>query len=255
MPWNPEQYHKFRAQRAAPFEDLVKLIRVRPGMRAIDLGCGTGELTARLADLLPDSDVLGLDSSAEMLGRAEAFVRPGLRFEQGTIESVAGEWDLIFSHAALQWVDDHQTLISRLFGLLKPGGQLVVQMPSNHTHYSHQVVRELAAQEPFATALGGWSRSAPVLPIDAYAELLFACGGEDITVFEKIYPHILPDADAIAEWTSGTLLVPYMERLPSALHAAFMDAYRTRLRARWPQGPVFYGFRRTLFAAIAPQGE
>src|SRR5690242_13857727 len=110
MPWNPERYHQFQQERSAPFDDLLQLVKRREGLRIIDLGCGTGELTRRLADALPSSDVLGLDSSAEMLARATPYARPGVRFEQGTIEEVAGEWDVIFSNAAIHWVDRHETL-------------------------------------------------------------------------------------------------------------------------------------------------
>src|SRR5581483_1934399 len=70
MAWDPAQYHKFQAQRSMPFDDLLAMVKVRPGLRAVDLGCGTGELTRRLADALPSGEVLGLDSSAEMLARA-----------------------------------------------------------------------------------------------------------------------------------------------------------------------------------------
>jgi trans-aconitate 2-methyltransferase len=89
-----------------------------------------------------------------------------------------------------------------------------------------------------------------VLSLDAYAELLYAHGAQQITIFEKIYPHVLENADALAEWTSGTALVPYFERLPESLHDPFMQEYRRRLRERWPSAPVFCGFRRTLFAAM-----
>lgn len=255
MPWNPAVYHKFQQQRAAPFEDLSALVRIREGLRVVDLGCGTGELTRRLADMLPGSDVLGIDSSAEMLAKAEAHARPGLRFALRSIEDLDGEWDLIFSHAALQWLDDHMRLIPHLFARLTPGGQLAVQMPSNHQHYAHAAARELETTEPYASAFGGWGRRFPVLSIEDYAALLFEAGADDIVVFEKIYPHVMQDADAIADWTSGTLLVPYMERLPEALRGPFMADYRARLRSRWPQSPVFYGFRRTLFSAVAPEGD
>ena len=253
MPWNPAVYHKFQQQRAAPFEDLSALVHRRDGLRVIDLGCGTGELTRRLADLLPNSQVVGVDNSAEMLAEAAAYARPGLRFEQQAIEDVGGVWDLIFSHAALQWLDNHDRLIPALFRMLAPGGQLAVQMPSNHTHYAHVAAHELGVTEPYAGAFAGWTRNFPVLSIEDYARLLFEADAEDIIVFEKIYPHIMKDADAIADWTSGTLLVPYMERLPEALREPFMADYRTRLRARWPESPVFYGFRRTLFSATAPE--
>lgn len=248
MPWNPDQYHKFQSQRAAPFEDLVRMIAVRPNLRVIDLGCGTGELTARLADALPESDVLGVDSSAQMLAKAQPHVRPGLRFEQADLAAVEGEWDLVFSHAAIQWVDDHAALIPQLWRLVAPGGQIAIQQPANHDHPSHVFAREVAAEAPFRTALNGWVRIPPVLPMDRYAQMLFDLGAEDMTVLEKIYPHVLEDADSIAEWTSGTLLVPYFERLGD-LRDNFMAAYRARLREAFPSSPVFYPFRRMLFAA------
>ena len=85
MPWDPKQYHKFQAERSAPFFDLLALVQIRPGLKVVDLGCGTGELTRRLADALPDSDVTGINSSSQMLdaARASAFNRSGLHFEQG----------------------------------------------------------------------------------------------------------------------------------------------------------------------------
>jgi trans-aconitate 2-methyltransferase len=252
MPWDPESYHKFQSERFAPFEDLVALIAVREGQSVVDLGCGTGELTARLAERLPGSEVLGIDSSPEMLARAEALARPGLRFERRAIEEVRGAWDLVFSHAAIHWVDDHAALVPRLLGLVRPGGQLAVQLPSNHGHPAHALIAEVAGEEPFRTGLGGWIRQAPVLRIDQYAELLFAHGGRELTVFEKVYPHVLADTGALADWTTGTALVPYFERLPEELRDPFLERYRARLSARWPTGPIFYGFRRTLFAATRP---
>jgi trans-aconitate 2-methyltransferase len=255
MPWDPKRYEQFKEERAAPFNDLLALVHVRPGLRAVDLGCGTGELTRRLADALPDSDVLGIDSSAQMLERSEEFVRPGLRFEQRDARALSGEWDLICSNAALQWLDDHRSLIRALFHRLPPRGQLAVQVPSNFSHPTHRLIDELAAVEPFRSALAGWgldwSNSRPVLPAEEYAELLYDCGAEDIVVFEKVYPHVLPDAAALAEWMSGTALVPYFERLGKE-RDAFLGRYRDRLLETFPQSPVFYGFKRTLFSATRP---
>ncbi len=249
MPWDPDRYEQFKSERYAPFEDLIKLVQVREGLRVVDLGCGTGELTRRLADALPGSDVVGIDSSPEMLARAAELARSGLRFERRTIEAVEGEWDLVFSNAAIQWLDDHPSLVPRLLSLLRPSGRLVVQVPSNFDHPTHVLIDETAGEEPFRGALDGWLHRWPVLTVDAYAELLYAHGGQELTVFEKVYPHVLDDSDALATWMSGTALVPYFELLPEALHEPFMERYRERLRMRWPSGPVFFGFQRTLFAA------
>jgi trans-aconitate 2-methyltransferase len=110
-------------------------------------------------------------------------------------------------------------------------------------------MREIAGEEPFQTALGGWNREFPVLSIDEYAELLYGAGGRDLTVIAKIYPHVLENADAIADWMSGTALVPYFERLPENLHESFMERYRGRLRERFPGIPVLFTFNRILFSA------
>jgi trans-aconitate 2-methyltransferase len=249
MPWDPERYHQFQEERSAPFEDLLGLVHIRPDLQVIDLGCGTGELTRRLADRLPGSQVLGIDASPEMLERARSQERPGLHFDSSLIEQVKGQWDLVFSNAAIQWVDDHPALVPRLLSMVRPGGQLVVQMPSNHSHPTHTLIQEVAGQQPFSEALGGWTRRSPVLTIDTYARILYDHGGREITVFEKIYPHVLADADALADWTSGTALVPYFERLGPELRELFMERYRQRLWELYPGSPVFYGFRRILFAA------
>lgn len=86
MPWDPDQYLKFKTERYASFEDL--------------------------------------------LAHAREYARPSLRFARGDVRELEGMWDLIFSHAVLQWVEDHERLFARLWERLAPGGQLVVQMPA-----------------------------------------------------------------------------------------------------------------------------
>ena len=251
MPWDPNLYHKFQAERSAPFFDLLALVEIRPHLKVVDLGCGTGELTRHLADCLPGSEVTGFDSSVQMLAKAAQYASPRLRFEQGDQAQLTGEWDLIFSNAALQWSENHEELIPRLYERLLPGGQIAVQVPSNHNHISHQIYRETASEEPFKTVLKGFQRYAPVLSIDEYARLFFDCGAEDINVFEKVYAHVLEDTDTVIEWISGTALVPYFERL-GEYKEKFVDALRVKMKAALPEMPVFYPFRRTLFSARKP---
>jgi len=250
MSWNPELYHKFKADRLAPFNDLLGLIKCRSGLSVLDLGCGTGELALALAENLPLSQVTGVDSSPQMLEKAREQSCDRVKFKLGDVDSLQGQWDLLFSHAVLHWVDNHEVLIPRLWSHLKPGGQLAVQIPSNHRHPSHTCIIAAASEEPFKTALSGWVRHSPVLEIDQYAQLLHNCGTADFTVMEKVYPTYLPEAAAIAEWTRGTTLVPYFERLPRELHEPFLGRYRELLRGALPAGPILYTFRRILFAAV-----
>ena len=251
MPWDPTQYHKFQAERSAPFFDLLALVEVRPNLKVVDLGCGTGELTRHIVDTLPNSNVTGIDNSPQMLEKASQHSISNLRFQQGDQSQLTGEWDLIFSNAALQWSENHSELIPRLYERLAPGGQIAVQVPSNHNHISHQIYRETASEEIFKFILNGFQRYAPVLSIDDYARIFFNCGAEQIVVFEKVYAHVLENADAVVEWISGTALVPYFERLGEHKDK-FVQAIREKMRAAMPDSPVFYPFRRTFFSARKP---
>ncbi len=251
MPWNPAQYHKFQAERSAPFFDLLKLVKIRPDLKAVDLGCGTGELTRQLTDALRNSNMTGLDQSPEMLEKAAQYAGSNLYFEQGDQAELKGSWDLIFSNAALQWSENHEKLIPDLYKRLNSGGQIAVQVPSNHHHIAHRIIRETAGEEPFRSALNGFNRQPPVLTIDQYAEILFKCKAEEIIVFEKVYPHVLENADAVLEWIKGTALVPYLEKI-GLQRDAFMDTIRRKLNKAMPGSPILYPFRRTFFSGTRP---
>src|SRR5215204_2955037 len=108
--WNPEQYGRFRDERARPFFDLLDLVQPQPGMRGVDLGCGTGELTRELHRRLAARETVGIDNSPAMLAKSAAFAGDGLRFEPRDIGAFTGEgeYDLVFSNAALQWLPDHE---------------------------------------------------------------------------------------------------------------------------------------------------
>ena len=227
------------------------MVMLRPGLKVVDLGCGTGELTSRLAAALPDSTVIGLDNSPQMLEKAGLHQWPGLSFEIGDLAQLQGSWDLIFSNAALQWSEDHPKLVGRLYSQLAPGGQIAVQVPSNHNHISHRLIQETARQEPFRSVLKGFIRVSPVLPIEDYAQLLFDLGAENIIVFEKVFVHILENSDAVVEWVSGTALVPYFERLGGEKEH-FLAILRKKLQNVMPTQPVLYPFKRTFFSAQKP---
>src|SRR6185312_5180877 len=245
MEWDPKQYDKFRSAREQPFEDVVALIRPTAGMRVVDLGCGPGNLTRKLAERFGDAEVIGVDSSAPMLEKAREHVAPRLSFVSGAIEAfadggvVGGAFDVIFSNAALHWVPEHKALLPKLIARLSPRGQIAVQLPADDYNSARTIFADVA----------GWRYEMATLDIAAYAELLFAGGLDGIDVFEKIYPHVLPDADAMLEWAKGTALLPYLERLPPAQHAPYLEEVRRRLHARHPERPVFFPFRRIIFYA------
>src|SRR6185436_2630784 len=114
--WDPLQYDRFRDERRAPFLDLLALVRPCAGLRAVDLGCGTGELTRILHERTGAAETLGVDRSRAMLEKSAAAAGGGLRFECADLRVplAPGRWDLIFSNAALHWLPDHQALFADL---------------------------------------------------------------------------------------------------------------------------------------------
>lgn len=250
--WDPAQYERFKDERSAPFFDLLGLVAPEPGMRVVDLGCGTGELTRVLHDHLGAAETLGIDSADTMLAKSAAFACAGLRFARARIEDFepAAPVDLVFSNAALQWVDDHPALVANMTSWLAPRGRLAVQIPANDHHASHLAAIDVAREQPFLDALGGWSRVFPNLEIEAYARLLDRLGFARPHVRAQVYLHRLASRDDVAEWVKGTLLTAYRERLPEPLREPFEARYREVLRARLPdERPFVFPFRRILFHA------
>jgi trans-aconitate 2-methyltransferase len=160
---------------------------------------------------------------------------------------------VVFSNAALHWLPDHRALLARLAGLLAAGGQLAVQMPANDDHLSHRVAAELAAEAPFAAALGGYRRDWPVQPPEWYAILLDRLGLAAQHVRLQVYLHRLAGPEEVVEWVKGTLLTDYERRLPAELFEAFLGRYRERLLERLEdERPYRYAFKRILLRAERP---
>ena len=249
MPWNPEIYNKFKNIRYQPFYDLANFIQPEKGMKAIDLGCGTGEQTSILANKFTEANFLGVDSSAEMLEQSKALETDNLKFRQATTEETleSGEkWDLIFSNAALQWSNDHEVLFTKLVEHLHPKGQFAVQMPVQPENKLNKILLELVNEEPFKSYLKDFKRESPVLSIDEYAQILFDGGLEDIQILQKVYPIIANDHETLYNFISGSALIPYIERLEGEEQALFIQTYKERIAVHFPKLPAIYSFKRIL---------
>jgi trans-aconitate 2-methyltransferase len=254
--WNPEQYERFQEQRSLPFFDLLSLVRPRARMRVLDLGCGTGELTAHLHRHLKAQETLGIDSSESMLLKSKAHAGEGLRFGKAEILHFAkergeeGPWDLIFSNAALHWVPEQEELLALLTRALAPEGQLAVQVPANHDHPGHTLAAQLAGESPFKEALQGYQRCSPVLPPEEYARILDRLAYPEQHVRLVAYAHRLGSREEVVEWMKGTLLTDYERRLTPELFSLFLGRYRTRLLSVLADTrPHFFPFKRILLWA------
>jgi trans-aconitate 2-methyltransferase len=240
--WTPEQYERFKDERAQPFWDLVALVEHRPHVRVVDLGCGTGELTRKLHEHLGAAETVGIDSSETMLLKSGHFGGEMLRFQHGTVEAFVTDqpYDLIFSNAALHWVADHESLFRRLTGFVSRDGQLAVQMPANDDHPSHAIAAEVAKE------FGVEPRADFVLPPERYASLLHDLGYKRQHVRLQVYGHELPSALDVVEWVRGALLTDYERRLGERF-PEFLERYAARVvEALGEARPFFYTYKRVL---------
>ena len=256
MPWDPQRYEAFADARLRPLLDLLARV---PGpesgwtpRRIADLGCGSGNGTRLLSERWPAANIVGVDNSVEMLGTA--------RQRGGSIEWQQAElatwrprepFDLLFSNAALHWLDHHDRLFPRLLETLVPHGMLAVQMPRNFDAASHRAAFQLAQEAPYSEYLLARLRPRPVLePREYFALLTPHCAVLDI--WETEYLQLLKGEHPVADWTRSTLMVPLLDALPQALRSSFEAEYRRRIAATYaklPDGTTLYPFRR-LFMTV-----
>jgi trans-aconitate 2-methyltransferase len=259
--WDPAQYLSFANERSRPFFDLAgRVAAIAPGT-VVDLGCGPGQLTASLAARWPDADVLGVDSSAEMIAAAQRIDDSGMtghgtlsfRIEDVCDWQPAGPVDVIISNAVLQWVPAHLELLRRWAGWLADGGWLAFQLPGNFDQPSHAILRELAGAPHWRAKLADVELNRQSADPGEYLDLLTR-QGLAVDAWETTYLHLLSGPDPVTEWYKGTGLRPVLAALDSVQAAEFVRQYGERVRAAYPARA--YGtvlpFRRVFVVAHKP---
>ena len=252
--WNPQQYHRYADERLRPAADLVARIPLEAPAAVYDLGCGSGKAAPLLAARWPTARITGVDSSPAMLAAAREAL-PGFTFIEGDLSSWSppAPADLLFSNAALHWLDDHSRLFPRLMARLKPGGMLAVQMPHNHDQPSHQAMLAAAEAGPWRTRLRPLLRPSPVAEPAVYYDLLRPLAAR-LDIWETTYLHELAGENPVAEWTKGTALKPLLDALEGDQRREFEAAYRARVAEAYPpaaSGRTLFPFRRLFVIAEA----
>lgn len=252
--WDPSQYDRFKAERERPAHDLMARIPADFAATEVwDLGCGAGEHALSLLERWPDARVHGLDSSPDMLARARALT-DRIEWVEGDFEtwSPPRPPDLIFTNAALHWASDHDRLFPRLAGALAPGGLFACQVPQSYDAPWHRLLRETAADGPWAERLSTAAGVRPVAEPEQYYDWLRpVCA--DVDIWTTTYLHRLQGDDPVVEWMKGTGLRPFLQALASdAERDAFLDAYRRRLSGVFrprPDGTTLFPFPRLFVTA------
>lgn len=255
MHWDPTKYVQFGDHRQRPFFDLTGRIDATAPREVVDLGCGPGNLTAALAERWPGALVRGIDSSPEMLSKAEALAETAvnLEFSLGDIATWAPspETDVVVSNAALQWIPEHRELLPGWLDALSPGAWFALQVPGNFRSPSHTLMRELAESPAWAGKLGGVLRHADAVAEPArYLEIMLDAGCA-ADAWETTYLQLLPGENPVFEWVRGTGLRPVLAALAGEDAARFEAEYAALLAKAYPvteHGTVF-PFRRIFAVA------
>jgi trans-aconitate 2-methyltransferase len=255
LSWSAKQYVAFEDERTRPVRDLLAALPPIDAHSVIDLGCGPGNSTEVLAASYPEAKICGIDSSSDMIEAARRRL-PGVSFAVEDLQAWtnAGPFDVILANAVLQWVAHHESLLPALVAKLAPDGALAVQMPDNLDEPAHRLMRELAADGPWAAKLATASAArAPLANAAWYYELLRPLCTR-IDQWRTTYYHSLRGgAEAVVEWFKGSGLRPFLEPLNAAERAAFLERYAAAIAIAYPRladGTVLLPFPRVFLTAI-----
>ncbi|GAA1655537.1 trans-aconitate 2-methyltransferase [Georgenia ruanii] len=251
--WDPDRYLTYADERGRPFLDLIARVDAADPRLVVDLGCGPGNLTSLLARRWPGAEVMGVDSSPDMVAAARAG-GSGVQVELGDLRTwePPAPVDVLVSNAALQWVPGHLELLPRLVGHLAPGGWFAFQVPGNFAEPSHEIYRQMGAEEPYVDHVRG------VAEPDAHGAAVYLRRlqdlGSTVDAWETTYLHVLTGEDPVFTWVSGTGARPTLQALPDDLRPGFEAEFRRRLRVAYPSGPhgTVLPFRRVFVVARVP---
>src|SRR5215813_4923366 len=252
--WSAKQYLKFEDERTRPPRDLLARVPLDNPTRVVDLGCGPGNSTELLIERFPDAEVIGVDSSPDMLRQARERL-PGRTFAEGDLSvwMPDAETDLLFGNAVFQWVPDHPKMLARLLQSLPPGGVLAVQMPDNTKEPALMLMEKVAASGPWAAAIAQVKAARNDLPRpeDYYDLLRPLCSGIDI--WHTHYNHIIENHAGVVEWFKGSGLRPFVAPLGLEMREAFVSRYTDEIKLAYAirsDGRVMLKFPRLFILAV-----
>lgn len=251
--WNPHLYMQFGNERTQPSIDLANRVAVARPQRVVDVGCGPGNSTAVLRQRWPDTEIVGFDSSPEMIAAATAQHPAGTWLLADAATWTAEQpFDVVFSNAALHWLPDHAALVPHLFAQVAPGGALAVQIPTHERSAVHQRIRAIADEPQWQQRMDAARRALTIERPSFYYDVLQPLATR-LDIWETVYYHVLESTDAIVEWIRSTGLRPYLEALESdEQREAFLAKLRAGVAEDYPRqrdGRVLLPFPRLFMVA------
>jgi trans-aconitate methyltransferase len=238
--WNAAAYATNSVVQQSWARELIAKLNLRGDETILDLGCGDGKVTAELARAVPRGMVTGVDASTEMIQFAKkTFPKSkisNLKFQIADARKISfiKKFDLVFSNAALHWVDDHEKILRGTAAVMKPGGRLVVSCGGKGN--AHDVFLALRPE----MRLKRWREFFRKMPTPYF---FYAPGDYEKWLpqfgFEINYLKLAPKnatyagRQGFATWLRTTW-IPYVQRVPENLREEFIAAVTARYVAKHP---------------------
>lgn len=222
--WDADTYHRV----SAPLEEMGRSVLGRLSLHGsetvVDAGCGTGRVTALVADRLPRGRVIGVDASMDMVERARAHL--GSRAEvlhADLLELTLDEpVDAVLSTATFHWILDHDRLFARLLTLLRPGGALEAQCGGRGNIAGVLAAADEVSRRPeYAHVFGGWRRPMLFASPEETETRLRRSGFVDVSCWLEARP-VVPDDPHT--YLATIPLGPHLERLRPEQRRPFVEA-------------------------------
>lgn len=225
--WDAEKYDRISDPMARWGAKVLERLPLEGDERVVDAGCGTGRVTALLADRLPHGTVIAVDRSRQMIARARANLagNPRVRFlvaDLGRPFDVGDPVDAVFSNATFHWVLDHDALFANLAAVMRPGARLVAQCGAEGN--VGNVMR--AARE----AGDDWEGAVYFASIHDTTTRLRAAGFDDVLVWTHDEPTRFEPGEPLETFLATVVLRAHLARMPESRRAAFVHDVASRLR-------------------------
>ena len=247
--WDARTYDKVSTPHRAWGDELIKRLGLTGSETVLDAGCGSGAVTARLLEAVPDGRVYAVDVAPSMVAHTrEALGDRGVEvFEQDLTElTLPQAVDAIFSSATFHWIPNHDKLFAALFAALAPGGRLVAQCGGfgNIDSFRRLADQVAFAEEPFAGYFADWERPWNYATAEETATRLTDAGFVAVETWLVDMPTPIDDPPTYAK---TIVLVRHVDALPAELQ----DAFVARVLELCPQ-PLVLDYVRLNMVATKP---
>ncbi len=236
--WNASDYAKNSTAQATWARELIAKLNLQGAESILDVGCGDGKITAELAQSTPQGYVLGIDGSQNMIdyAQAEHTTLPNLQFAQMDARQIKVDrpFDLIFSNAALHWVDDQSAFLQGAYQALKPVGRLVFSCGGRGDIAEFiAVLQQLQQQLPWQPYLTNFQWPTFFHDDQDYLNWLLAAGFQPLKVALVPKDMTHEGKSGLAGWirTTGT---SYTHRIPEGDRDRFINALADAYLERYP---------------------